>query len=120
MSKEKDFFKTCFNTVAGLEVENESQEIAKTVILNEIENLQKENEHLDWVNCHLRRTNEKLKGAIQTYGILLKANVEENKQLKDKWNALKKYAKDIVSTDNELYGTDLLNKMLELERGERQ
>ena len=26
--------------------------------------LQKENEHLDWVNCHLRKTNEKLKERI--------------------------------------------------------
>ena len=28
-----------------------------------------------------------------------------------------KYAKEIISTDNELYGTDLLDKMLELEQG---
>ena len=42
MSKEKDFFKTCFNTVAGLEVTNESQAIAKEVVLNEIENLQQQ------------------------------------------------------------------------------
>ena len=32
MSEEKDFFKTCFNTVAGLEVTNESQAIAKEVV----------------------------------------------------------------------------------------
>ena len=42
---------------------------------------------------------------------------KENKQLKDNWNDLKKYAKEIISTDNELYGTDLLNKMQELEQG---
>ena len=70
MSKEKDFFKTCFNTVAGLEVKNESQAIAKEVVLSEIENLQQEN--------------KKLNGAIQTYDILLKANVEENKRLTQK------------------------------------
>ena len=40
---------------------------------------------------------------------------QENKQLKDNWNELKKYAKKIISTDNELYGTDLLNKMQELQ-----
>ena len=40
---------------------------------------------------------------------------QENKQLKDNWNDLKKYAKEIISTDNELYGTDLLDKMQELE-----
>lgn len=43
MNKEKDFFKTCFNTVAGLEVKNESQAIAKEVVLSEIEHLQEEN-----------------------------------------------------------------------------
>ena len=31
----------------------------------------------------LQQQNQKLNGAIQTYDILLKANVEENKQLKD-------------------------------------
>lgn len=50
MSKEKDFFKTCFNIVAELEVTNESQSIAKEVVLSEIENLQQENKQLkdDW------------------------------------------------------------------------
>ena len=42
---------------------------------------------------------------------------KENEQLKDNWNDLKKYAKEIISTDNELYGTDLLYKILELEKG---
>lgn len=43
---ERDFMKACFNTVAGLEVKNESQAIAKEVVLNEVENLTKENEQL--------------------------------------------------------------------------
>ena len=46
MNKEKDFFKTCFNIVAGLEVRNESQTIAKEVVLNEIECLEQENKQL--------------------------------------------------------------------------
>lgn len=46
MNEEKDFFKTCFNTVVGLEVKNESQAIAKEVVLSEIENLQQENKQL--------------------------------------------------------------------------
>ena len=46
MNKEKDFFKTCFNTVAGLEVKNESQAISKEVVLSEIENLQEKNQQL--------------------------------------------------------------------------
>lgn len=33
---------------------------------------------------NLQHENKKLNGAIQTYDILLKANTEENKQLKDK------------------------------------
>ena len=43
MNKEKDFFKTCFNIVASLDVKNESQAIAKEVVLGEVENLQQEN-----------------------------------------------------------------------------
>ena len=43
MNEEKEFFKTCFNTVVGLEVKNESQAIAKEVVLSEIKNLQQEN-----------------------------------------------------------------------------
>lgn len=70
MNKEKDFFKTCFNTVLGLEVKNESQAIAKEVVLSEIE--------------HLQQENSQLKGSIQTYDILLKSNVEENKRLTQK------------------------------------
>lgn len=93
----------------------------------------------------LQQENKKLNGAIQTYDILLKANAEENKQLQerieylersndrrediiieqrqeisdleDNWDELKEYAKEIISTDNELYGTDLLDKMRELEQG---
>ena len=42
MKEEKDFFKTCFNTVAGLEVKNESQAIAKEVVLSEIETLEQQ------------------------------------------------------------------------------
>ena len=42
---------------------------------------------------------------------------KENNQLKCNWNKLKEYAKEIISTDNELYGTDLLDKMQELEQG---
>lgn len=36
--------------------------------------------------CDLKQENKKLNGAIQTYDILLKANVEENKQLKERIN----------------------------------
>ena len=49
--------------------------------------------------------------------VYIKQLQQENEQLKDNWNDLKKYAKEIISTDNELYGTDLLDKMQELEQG---
>ncbi len=73
----------------------------------------------EWFNCNdfeysdryikqLQQENKQLNGAIQTYDILLKANVEENKQLKiqisareevcnrleSNWNKLKKYMID--------------------------
>lgn len=40
MNKEEDFFERCVGIVAGLEVENEAQAIAKEVVLDEVENLQ--------------------------------------------------------------------------------
>lgn len=63
MNKEKDFFKTCFNIVAGLEVKNESQAIAKEIVLSEIENLQEENKKqqeiidkaIEYINTHKRK-----------------------------------------------------------------
>ena len=66
--------------------------------------------------------NKKLNGTIQTYDILLKANVEENKKLKDNWNKLKKW----LYEEHYLYVPEIarnstyqvvLNKMQELEKG---
>lgn len=42
---------------------------------------------------------------------------QENKQLKDNWNELKKYTYKVIETDNELYGTWLLQEMKRLEEG---
>lgn len=83
----------------------------------------------------LQQENKKLNGAIQTYDILLKSNIEENQQLKiqisareeeykkleDNWNELKKFAleKQVI-----LFGieyacySDILDKMQELEKGD--
>ena len=76
MNKEKDFFKTCFNTVAGLEVKNESQAIAKEVVLSEIENLQQENKILK----ENAENNDKVIDKVNWENQLLK---KENKQLKN-------------------------------------
>lgn len=75
MNKEKDFFKTCFNTVAGLEVKNESQAIAKEVILSEIEQLRQENKVLK----ENAENNDKVVDKVNWENRLLK---KENKQLK--------------------------------------
>lgn len=47
MNKKEDFFERCIGIVAGLEVENEAQAIAKEVVLDEVENLQ---QRIDKVN----------------------------------------------------------------------
>ena len=75
----------------------------------------------------LQQENKKLNGTIQTYDILLKANVEENKQLKKNWNYIKKMLKEVRQEKFNVNGycgtcTDvdidfLLNKMQELEKG---
>ena len=77
--------------------------------------------------------NKKLNGTIQTYDILLKANVEENKQLKDNWNKLRKYFNERIevcdnrlsspfcnfekATKERLILTQCLEKLEELEQG---
>ena len=77
----------------------------------------------------LQQENEKLTGVIQTYEILLKTNVEENKQLKDNWNKLKEYCKEntlcyeVGDDENtkligsKIHGLNVLDKMQELEQG---
>ena len=47
----------------------------------------------------LQQENKKLNGAIQTYDILLKANTEENKRLKDNWNKLKEWASNFYNSE---------------------
>ena len=82
----------------------------------EIELIEKDIEdNLKAGECGLASNNEKFQWTNTANA--MKKMLEENKKLKDNWNKLKEYAKEIISTDNELYGTDLLNKMQELERG---
>lgn len=89
--------------------------------------------------CDLQQENKKLNGAIQTYDILLKSNIEENQQLKiqisareeeykkleDNWNYIKKMLKEARQEEFNINGycgtcTDvdidfLLDKMHEIE-----
>ena len=76
MSEEKDFFKTCFNTVAGLEIKNESQAIAKEVVLSEIETLEqqckKQKEVIDKLELENKVLKEQTVAMVKpnyTYGI---------------------------------------------------
>ncbi len=78
--------------------------------------------YIDPTITELQQENKKLNGAIQTYDILLKSNVEENKQLKDNWNKLKEHvAAEWYSYDNDSVefevAKDILNKMQKLEQG---
>lgn len=76
MSKNKDFFQDCFNIVASLDVKNESQAIAKEVVLSEVENLQQENKQLkEQLDCDLQWA------------------FKYDKQV-DNWNKLKEYIKE--------------------------
>ncbi len=59
-----------------------------------ITNPKKQLEFYKQLSEQLQQENKKLNGAIQTYDILLKANTEENKRLKDNWNKLKEYIKE--------------------------
>lgn len=126
MDKEKDFFKTCFNIVAGLEVKNENQAIAKEVVLSEIENLQQENKILK----ENAENNDKVVDKVNWENMLLK---KENEQLKNNWNKLKEYIKETKLKEFEKsygkrYGKTftqaeiivcnmILDKMQELEKG---
>lgn len=95
----------------------------------EYETLLKENEYMTHIAKdfeQLQQENKKLNGVIQTYDILLKANTEENKRLKDNWKKLKEIAKSQSGFKKRagLKGgvwfeiDELLDKMLELERGD--
>ena len=93
------------------------------ILKENAENNDKVVDKVNWENQLLKKENKQLQEELEcTIGIVEHNRIisEKNKeihQLKDNWNELKKYSKEIISTDNELYGTDLLDKMLELEQG---
>ena len=70
------------------------------------------------LNLQQRKLIKRLLDELDNTDNFVKKLYFENKQLKDNWNDLKKYAKEVISTDNELYGTDLLDKIQELENGD--
>ena len=86
------------------------------------ENYSSEVERMQKCIDELQQENKKLNGVIQTYDILLKSNVEENKQLKNNWNELKKWLriKDILANSKinpqSIKFKDLLKHMEYLEK----
>ena len=56
----------------------------KKLIMSDKTEVQTFTRYIDTTITKLQQENKKLNGAIQTYDILLKSNVEENKKLKDK------------------------------------
>ena len=66
-----------FEKYCDLKQENER-------LKEEIEEYKNPIKYFKYANKNVTDENKKLNGTIQTYDILLKANVEENKQLKDK------------------------------------
>lgn len=57
----------------------------------------------DSLTDELLQKNKKLNGAIQTYDILLKANVEENKQLKERLERINNYLDKYYSMENQYW-----------------
>ena len=74
-------------------------------------------EDLDLILELEKQENEELQQENKQLKIQISAREEVCNRLESNWNKLKEYAKEIISTDNELYGTDLLDKMQELEQG---
>ena len=59
----------------------------------------------------LQQENQQLKRYCNIGNENLNFFKEEYNKLEHNWKKLKEYCEEIISTDNELYGTDLLDKM---------
>ena len=115
-----------FEKYCDLKQENER-------LKEEIEEYKNPIKYFKYANKNVTDENKKLNGSIQTYDILLKSNIEENKRLKDNWDELKEYCKETKLKEFEKsygkrYGKTftqaeiivcnmILDKMQELEKG---
>lgn len=106
---ERDFIKVCFNVVAGLEVKNESQAIAKEAILDEVEYLTKENNQLKEVIEEVREKCKEPRKEMD-YTVWLK--------LRHYIDTLEEFEKDIESCLHPIvtsaYKSDIKNAIKEL------
>ena len=77
------------NKICGYSCEHNKSGVCQISVCDKKSNIYDKTEtqtftrYIDPVITELQQENKKLNGAIQTYDILLKANVEENKQLKN-------------------------------------
>ena len=69
-----------------IKIDNYYKPESKTLRLDELDYTIIPNSDIKPLLDKLQQENKRLNGAIQTYDILLKANVEENNQLKDNLN----------------------------------
>ena len=116
-----------------IKIDNYYKPESKTLRLDETDYTIIPNSDIKPLLDKLQQENKKLNSAIQTYDILLKANTEENKRLKDNWDELKEYCKETKLKEFEKsygkrYGKTftqaeiivcnmILDKMQELEKG---
>ncbi len=105
-----------------IKIDNYYKPESKTLRLDELDYTIIPNSDIKPLLDKLQQENKRLNGAIQTYDILLKANVEENNQLKDNWNKLKEIAQSQSGLKKQCYNgglwfevDELLDKMQEIE-----
>ena len=67
------------------------------------ENYSSEVERMQKCIDELQQENKRLNGTIQTYDILLKSNVEENKQLKERLEMINNYLDKYYSMENQYW-----------------
>lgn len=116
-----------------IKIDNYYKPESKTLRLDETDYTIIPNSDIKPLLDKLQQENKKLNSAIQIHDILLKANTEENKRLKDNWDELKEYCKETKLKEFEKsygkrYGKTftqaeiivcnmILDKMQELEKG---
>lgn len=92
-----------------IKIDNQTFYDIASELYDYIKQIEQENRQLKERIEYLERSNNR------TEDIIIEQR-QEISDLEDNWDELKEYAKEIISTDNELYGTDLLNKMQEIEK----
>lgn len=109
MDNKKNFLKDCINTVAGLEINNESQTIAKEVVLSTLESLEKENIDLKKTIKVNEKSRIKMQQSLMKEKDKSKKILDElEKWLNEKWECpgSKIYIGEIVKEIQDLKGDE--------------